>query len=68
MVRARANIDVTDPNASVFVISVAAELSGMHPQTLRGYDRLGLVTPGRTGGEAVATRSATSRHCVRWPG
>ena len=35
---------------TVFVISVAAELAGMHPQTLRQYDRLGLVTPGRTGG------------------
>ena len=34
----------------VFVISVAAQLSGMHPQTLRQYDRLGLVTPGRTSG------------------
>ena len=39
-----------DENAPVFVISVAAELSGMHPQTLRQYDRLGLVTPGRAGG------------------
>ncbi|MDX6217921.1 MAG: MerR family transcriptional regulator, heat shock protein HspR [Frankiales bacterium] len=35
---------------SVFVISVAAEMAGMHPQTLRQYDRLGLVTPERTGG------------------
>ena len=34
----------------VFVISVAAQLSGMHPQTLRQYDRLGLVTPDRAGG------------------
>lgn len=34
----------------VFVISVAAELAGMHPQTLRQYDRLGLVSPQRTGG------------------
>ena len=34
----------------VFVISVAARLSGMHAQTLRGYDRLGLVSPGRTAG------------------
>ncbi len=34
----------------LYVISVAAELAGMHPQTLRQYDRLGLVTPGRTGG------------------
>ncbi len=33
-----------------FVISVAAELAGMHPQTLRQYDRLGLVSPQRTGG------------------
>ncbi|HUR13623.1 MAG TPA: helix-turn-helix transcriptional regulator [Mycobacteriales bacterium] len=34
----------------VFVISAAAELAGMHPQTLRQYDRLGLVSPQRTGG------------------
>lgn len=34
----------------VFVISVAAELAGMHAQTLRTYDRLGLVTPARTRG------------------
>jgi MerR family transcriptional regulator/heat shock protein HspR len=34
----------------VFVISVAAELAGMHPQTLRAYDRLGLVRPGRASG------------------
>lgn len=42
--------DVPNRDAPVFVISVAAELSGMHPQTLRGYDRVGLVRPGRTGG------------------
>lgn len=35
---------------TLFVISVAAELAGMHPQTLRQYDRLGLVTPHRTKG------------------
>ncbi|CAG6397877.1 Putative heat shock protein HspR [Actinacidiphila cocklensis] len=34
----------------VYVISVAAELSGLHPQTLRQYDRLGLVSPDRTAG------------------
>ncbi len=39
-----------EDDAPVFVISVAAALSGMHPQTLRQYDRLGLVTPGRSGG------------------
>jgi MerR family transcriptional regulator/heat shock protein HspR len=38
------------PNAPVYVISVAAELTGLHPQTLRQYDRVGLVSPGRTGG------------------
>lgn len=39
-----------DPDARVFVISVAAELAGMHAQTLRQYDRLGLVIPSRTRG------------------
>ncbi len=34
----------------LYVISVAAEMAGMHPQTLRQYDRLGLVKPGRAGG------------------
>src|SRR6478736_1712279 len=34
----------------VFVISVAATLAGMHPQTLRQYDRIGLVSPGRSSG------------------
>lgn len=36
----------------VFVISVAAELAGMHPQTLRQYDRMGLVQPSRAPGRA----------------
>ena len=35
---------------AVYVISVAAELTGMHPQTLRIYERKGLVRPARTGG------------------
>ena len=35
---------------AVFVISVAAELAGMHPQTLRIYERKGLLEPSRTGG------------------
>ncbi|WP_267128856.1 heat shock protein transcriptional repressor HspR [Ornithinicoccus halotolerans] len=39
-----------DDDTPVFVISVAAELAGMHAQTLRQYDRLGLVTPKRTRG------------------
>ncbi|MGO1507405.1 MAG: heat shock protein transcriptional repressor HspR [Microbacteriaceae bacterium] len=41
---------VEDEDAPVFAIAVAAELSGMHPQTLRQYDRIGLVIPGRTRG------------------
>ena len=43
-------IEDLDETAPVFVISVAASLAGMHPQTLRQYDRLGLVTPTRSGG------------------
>ena len=39
-----------DAEAGLYVISVAAELSGLHPQTLRQYDRLGLVSPSRTSG------------------
>ena len=44
--------DNESPNddAGLYVISVAAELSGLHPQTLRQYDRLGLVSPDRTVG------------------
>lgn len=39
-----------DDATPVYVISVAAQLSGLHPQTLRQYDRLGLVSPDRTPG------------------
>ena len=41
-----------DENTPLFVISVAAELALMHPQTLRQYDRLGLVSPSRTVGQS----------------
>lgn len=46
---------MTDPfdpadDMPVYVISVAAQLSGLHPQTLRQYDRMGLVQPGRAAG------------------
>ena len=44
-------IDV-DGESPLFVISVAAELAGMHPQTLRQYDRMGLVSPKRTAGKS----------------
>lgn len=39
-----------DDETGLYVISVASELSGLHPQTLRQYDRLGLVSPSRTEG------------------
>lgn len=44
------NIDRSVFSGEVYVISVAAELAGMHAQTLRTYDRMGLVTPRRTRG------------------
>jgi MerR family transcriptional regulator/heat shock protein HspR len=47
--RARSPYQLTE-ESPVYVISVAAELSGLHPQTLRQYDRLGLVSPDRTAG------------------
>jgi len=39
-----------DPDAAVYVISVAAELAGVHPQTLRIYEKKGLLDPARTSG------------------
>ena len=39
-----------DEELALYVISVAAELSGLHPQTLRQYDRIGLVSPSRARG------------------
>ena len=41
---------VQSDDLPVYVISIAAQLSGMHPQTLREYERRGLVSPGRSGG------------------
>ena len=48
-----------DDETPIFAIAVAAELSGMHPQTLRQYDRLGLVVPARTPG---GSRRYSLRH------
>ena len=42
--------EVTTDDAKVLIISVAARMAGMHPQTLRQYDRMGLVQPGRAAG------------------
>ena len=44
------NRDQGDEELALYVISVAAELSGLHPQTLRQYDRIGLVSPSRAQG------------------
>jgi MerR family transcriptional regulator, heat shock protein HspR len=48
----------TTEDTPMFVISVAAQLSGLHAQTLRSYDRMGLVSPGRTpaGGRRYSPR------------
>jgi MerR family transcriptional regulator/heat shock protein HspR len=50
-----------DDETPVFVISVAAQLAGLHAQTLRQYDRLGLVSPSRTrgGGRRYSARDIT---------
>jgi len=52
----------TRPDRAVFVISVAAELAGMHPQTLRIYERSGLIDPYRTPG---GTRRYSHEDLVR---
>ena len=44
------NRDEGDEELALYVISVASELSGLHPQTLRQYDRIGLVSPSRAQG------------------
>ncbi len=44
------NGDQGDEELALYIISVAAELSGLHPQTLRQYDRIGLVSPSRAQG------------------
>jgi MerR family transcriptional regulator/heat shock protein HspR len=54
-------VDV-DENSPLFAIAIAAELSGMHPQTLRQYDRLGMVSPRRTAGQS---RRYTMRDVVQ---
>jgi MerR family transcriptional regulator/heat shock protein HspR len=51
-----------DPERGLFSISVAAELAGLHPQTLRIYEREGLLEPGRSGG---GTRRYSTRDIER---
>ena len=47
---AKKNYRNVEDHIPVFAISIAAELSGRHPQTLRQYDKLGIVSPSRQGG------------------
>ncbi|HEY6423153.1 MAG TPA: helix-turn-helix transcriptional regulator [Pseudonocardiaceae bacterium] len=56
-----------DEDTPIFVISVAARLAGMHAQTLRSYDRLGLVSPGRSpgGGRRYSARDIALLHEVQ---
>lgn len=44
--------EALDPERPIYVISIAAELAGVHPQTLRVYERKGLVAPKRTSGNS----------------
>ena len=57
-----------DPDAPLFLISTAARLAGMHPQTLRTYDRLGLVVPKRTSGRGrrYSTRDVERLRLVQY--
>ena len=58
----RFDLDEIDENTPILSIAAAAELAGMHPQTLRQYDRIGLVEPGRTPGN---TRRYSLRHVAQ---
>lgn len=55
-------IEDIDEDAPIFAIAMAAELAAMHPQTLRQYDRLGLVVPARTQG---GSRRYSVRHVAQ---
>ena len=59
------NDERIDEDAPIFAIAVAAELAGMHPQTLRQYDRLGLVVPGAHAGRIAPLLDAPHRAAAR---
>ena len=54
-----------DRNRPLYMISVAAELAGVHPQTLRAYEQKGLVTPQRTSGNTRRYAQADSERLGR---
>jgi MerR family transcriptional regulator/heat shock protein HspR len=55
----------SEPSRAVYDISVAAELAGVHPQTLRIYERKGLVDPARTEGGSRRYSDADINHLRR---
>ncbi|MDF2580503.1 MAG: transcriptional regulator [Microbacterium sp.] len=57
--------DDIDEDAPIFAIAAAAELAAMHAQTLRQYDRLGLVVPGRTQGGSRRCETSSSVFATR---
>ena len=68
---------MNDRNRPLYMISVAAELAGVHPQTLRAYEQKGLVTPQRTSGNTRMYSQADiarlglinelTNGCAAWP-
>ncbi|MGZ5297892.1 MAG: MerR family transcriptional regulator, partial [Actinomycetota bacterium] len=61
----RSRRDEDDDERAVYIISVAAELAGVHPQTLRIYERKGLVRPKRTQGN-TRRYSDADVELLRW--
>lgn len=64
----RSSAGQSEQGEKVYVISVAAELAGMHAQTLRTYDRMGLVTPARTrgGGRRYSQDDVDTLRTIQW--
>jgi len=59
--RARHTIKIEDRERPVYLISVVSEMLDVHPQTLRMYEREGLITPHRTGGQRLYSRADVER-------
>lgn len=59
--RARHTIKIEDRERPVYLISVVSEMLDVHPQTLRMYEREGLISPHRTGGQRLYSRADVER-------
>ena len=57
--------DRTDRNRPLYMISVAAQLAGVHPQTLRAYEQKGLVSPQRTSGNELTSEGINLAGVIR---